>query len=219
MSKKKPACPNSSPDASTPVNSPAAGCGKPNPEVIKRGNITLTVDRVKKTITMTGTQQFYGDGADQAYSDRATKEINDTWSGPTKFEGADYTVTSNIQGTVRKESDPATPGTNQIHVVKTTDPSSVTRQKDPANQSLYAKGPGYQHSTEDDDGGLTIAHEFGHSMGLKDEYKEGPRNADGTRSIVRTGPNGGLMGYIDKGSKPTSDNFNSLITGCGLADP
>jgi hypothetical protein len=53
-------------------------------------------------------------------------------------------------------------------------------------------------------------------MGLPDEYREGPRNADGTRSIVRTGPPGGLMGYIDPGSKPTPDNYNSLITGNGL---
>lgn len=217
MGKKKPDCPNAGKDAGTPVKAKGGACGKPNPEVVKRGNITLTVDRDKKTITMDGTQEFYGDGADQAYADRATKEINDTWSGPTTFEGEKYEVKSNIKGQVRKESDPATKGTNQIHVVKTTDPASVTRQKDPANQSLYGKGPGYQHSTEDDDGGLTIAHEFGHSMGLKDEYTEGPRNADGTRSVVRTGPKGGLMGYIDKGSKPTPDNINSLITGCGLA--
>src|SRR5262249_54544901 len=161
----KPKCPNSAPNANVPVKSAVAGCPKPNPEVVKRGNITITVDRVKKKITMEGTQEYYGDGADQAYSDRATKEINDTWSGPTTFEGEKYDVESKIQGKVRKESDPATPGTNQIHVVKTTDPASVTRQKDPANQSLYGNGPGYQHSTEDDDGGLTIAHEFGHSMG------------------------------------------------------
>lgn len=218
MSKKKPSCPKASPDACTPVKSATVSCGKPNPEVVKRGNVTLTVDRVKKTITIDGMQEYYGDGADQSYSDRATKEINDTWSGPAKFEAMDYTVTSNIKGTVRKETDRATSGTNQIHVVKTTHPSSVTRQQDPANQSLYGKGPGYQHSTEDDDGGLTIAHEFGHSMGLKDEYTEGPRNPDGTRSIVRTGPNGGLMGYIDPGSKPTSDNISNLITGCGLAE-
>jgi hypothetical protein len=218
VSKKKPKCPTAAPDAGTPTKSPTAPCNKPNPEVIRRGNITITVDREKKTITMDGNQEFYGTGADQAYCDRATKEINDTWSGATKFEGQDYTVKSNIKGKVRKESDSETPGANQIHVVKTSDPASVTRQKDPANQSLYAKGPGYQHSTEDDDGGLTIAHEFGHSMGLKDEYTEGPRNPDGTRSIVRTGPAGGLMGYIDKGSRPTADNFNSLITGCGLAD-
>lgn len=217
MGKKKPGCPNSGKNTGDPAKSTTAGCPKPNPEIIKRGNITITVDRTKKTITIEGTQQYYGDGADQAYCDRATKEINDTWSGTTKFEGQNYTVESKIQGNVRKESDPATDGTNQIHVVKTADPASVTRQRDPAHQSLYGKGPGYQHSTEDDDGGLTIAHEFGHSMGLKDEYTEGPRNADGTRSIVRTGKKGGLMGYINKGSKPNDDNYNSLITGCGLA--
>ena len=217
MGKKKPSCPNSGPNPASPANCAVGSCGKPNPQVIKRGNITITVDRVKKTITMEGTQEFSGNGADQAYCDRATKEINDTWSGNTTFEGENYQVNSKIKGQVRKDSDPPTPGTNQIQVVKTADPAAVTRQKDPAYQPFYGKKPGHQHSTEDDDGGLTIAHEFGHSMGLKDEYTEGPRNPDGTRSVVRTGPKGGLMGYIDKGSKPTPDNFNSLITGCGLA--
>ena len=64
---------------------------------------------------------------------------------------------------------------------------------------------------------LTVAHEFGHSMGLPDEYTEGPRNPDGTRNLVRTGPPNGLMGYINPGARPTPDNFNSLVTGNGLA--
>ena len=54
-------------------------------------------------------------------------------------------------------------------------------------------------------------------MGLPDEYTEGPRNSDGTRNIVRTGPPNGIMGYINPGAAPTPANFNSLATGNGLA--
>lgn len=215
MPKSRPACPAAAPDAAAPVATCTTGCPLANPQVVHRGNVTMTVDRVAKTITMDGTQEFYGPGASQAYADRATQEINNTWSGPTRFEGSDYTVVSNMKGVTRAGGDPATAGATQIQVVHTDVPAG-NRNGDPANQSFYGRSPGYQHDTEDDDGGLTIAHEFGHSIGLKDEYREGPRNTDGTRSIVRTGPASGLMGYIESGSKPTADNFNALITGCGL---
>jgi type VI secretion system secreted protein VgrG len=187
----------------------------PGTTTVTRGTTTITTDHVAKTITMTGTQTYVGPGANQAYANRAAAEINSTWSGPTTIDGTRYQVTSNIQGVVGTTPAGATSaGPNQVWVTATGGPE--TRQTDPANQSYYGATGGYQHAQEDSDGGLTIAHEFGHSMGLKDEYHEGPRNADGTRSIVRTGPAGGLMGYIDAGSKPTSANFRSLITGVGL---
>lgn len=185
--------------------------------VVRRGNTFIIVDRSTQMIYMVGVQEFYGTGASQAYVDRATASINQTWSGQTNFEGQPYTVDCMITGRLRDASDAANPVGTQVQVVQTSDPASVHRQSDPAHQSYYGRQPGYQHSTEDDDGGLTIPHEFGHSMGLRDEYTEGPRNPDGTRSIVRTGPQGGIMGYIDPGSRPTDDNFNSLITGQGLA--
>ncbi len=184
-----------------------------NVTMVRRGNVYIIVNRDLHVITMVGVQEFSGTGASQAYADSATASINSTWSGPTTFEGSPYTVESRITG----RNGSGNPMATQVDVVHTTDPASVHRQSDPANQPFYGRTPGHQHDTEDDDGGLTRAHEFGHSMGLNDEYREGPRNPDGTRSIVRTGPAGGLMGYIDPGSRPTPDNFNSLITGNGLA--
>jgi uncharacterized Zn-binding protein involved in type VI secretion len=184
--------------------------------VVRRGNMFIIVDRSTHMIYMVGVQEFSGSGASQAYVDRATESINSTWSGPTTFEGEAYTVDSMVSGRLRDAGDPANPMATQIDVVQTSDPASVHRNTDPANQPAYGRSPGHQHSTEDDDGGLTIPHEFGHAMGLPDEYTEGPRNPDGTRSVTRTGPAGGLMGDISPGSRPTPDNFNSLITGNGL---
>jgi uncharacterized Zn-binding protein involved in type VI secretion len=197
----------------------ATSAGKP-PAIttVQRGNTTITVDRDTKTITLTGTQEYSGSGATQDYADRATASINQTWSGTTTFEGESYQVNSRITGQFRAAGDPATATATQVDVVQTTDPPSVTTQSThPSNQPFYGTSPGHQHSTDLDGGVHVVPHEFGHSMGLPDEYHDDPRNPDGTRNVVRTGPVGGLMGYSDSTSHPTPDNFNSLITGNGLA--
>lgn len=186
------------------------------PTTVQRGKFTVTVDREKKTITIAGKQQFFGDGATQGVADNAVKSMNDTWSGPTKFEGENYAVKTEITGSVRNASGPADPSANQMQVKHTTDPPNVHKNNDPANQPYNGSGPGMIHDNEDAGGTLTIPHEMGHAMGLKDEYSEGPRDASGNRTIVRTGPAGGLMGYIDPGSKPTEQNYNDLVTGNNL---
>ena len=86
--------------------------------------------------------------------------------------------------------------------------------QNPARQSPYDRRGGFQYTTINDNGTLASAHEFGHAMGLGDEYWEGPRNPDGTRN-VQLKP-GQLMGDTSANARPTPANFNSLITGQGL---
>lgn len=200
------------------VGIPTVLIGDPGPgiTVVRRGNIFIIVDRNNHRIYIVGVQEYSGTGASQAFVDRAINTINNTWSGPTTFEGQPYTVDSMITGRLRESGDAANPMANQIDVVQSSQTPAWHGQNDPAIQPYYGNGTGHQYSTMDTGGEVVAAHEFGHSMGLNDEYHEGPRNPDGTRSIVRTGPAGGLMGYIDPGSRPTPDNFNSLITGNGL---
>jgi len=211
-------------DASTHGGVIVAGAGEVligeapgNVELIRRGNIYLIVDHTNHRIVMVGVQEYAGDGASPDYAQRAAQQINETWSGQTTYNGETYDVESHIQGRQRETSNEANPATNQINVAETNVPPGVHRNTDPANQHLYGRGPGYQHSNEDTDGGRTISHEFGHAMGLQDEYVEGPRGPNGERTITRTGPEGGIMGDVSSNARPTSDNFNSLITGDGLA--
>jgi uncharacterized Zn-binding protein involved in type VI secretion len=196
------------------VGFPLVLIGDPPPSVtvVRRGKILIVVDRAAHTIMMVGVQEYHGDGASEEFIRRATASINKTWSGQTEFEGAPYQVDCMITG--RPMGDPPNPLANQIEVVKTKDPPGVTANDDPAYQSAYGKRVGHQHSTDQDDGWLTAAHEFGHSMGLPDEYIEGPR-VNGKRQLTHTGPPGGLMGY-PTGSRPTPDNYGGLITGKGL---
>jgi hypothetical protein len=189
------------------------GDGSPGVSTVRRGNMFLIVDREAKTITISGIQEFSG-YADATLVDRATKSINAVWSGPTTFEGHVYSVTSMVQGRILGAGGVANPLANQVVVSHTMLSPTQSREQDPAN--VGARNVTYIHNNEDEDGGLTIPHEFGHTMGLNDEYREGPRNPDGTRSIVRTGPKGGLMGDVSPGSRPTDANHADLINGTGL---
>lgn len=194
---------------------PSVIIGDPPPgvTVARRGKILIITNRDARTIMMVGVQEFSGNGASEAYVKGATDSINTTWSGKTEFEGSPYQVECMITG--RVAGDTGNPLANQIRVVDTSVPPATNARRDPSYQPLYGRGVGYQHNTDQDDGWLTAAHEFGHSMGVKDEYEELPP-VDGERRTKRTGPPGGLMGNPIK-SHPTPDNFDSLITGKGLA--
>jgi uncharacterized Zn-binding protein involved in type VI secretion len=191
---------------------PAVLLGDPPPwvTVVRRGKILVIVDRQAHTLRMVGVQELKGDGASDDYVKKATDCINRTWSGPTTLDGQPYDVDCMV--TCRRGGDPADPLANQIDVKQTSDPPSVTTRRDPSNQSMWGDGPGYQHST-DTDHSLVPAHEFGHSMGLEDEYVEGPKAPNGDRTITHTGPDGGLMGYVDPGSRPTHYNYEELVNG------
>ena len=217
MSAEKTPTPPSSGSGGTPAVCSSHPCPCTTPiQTVQRGKFSIVVDRCNKTIKIRGKQQFFGAGASQTVVDNAILSINSTWSGSTRFEGDTFTVTSEVTGSLRLVSDTPDATANQMLVKLTTDPPNVHKNNDPANQPAYGRSPGMIHNNEDDGGTLTIPHEMGHAMGLKDEYREGPRDASGNRTVVRTGPAGGLMGYIDPGSKPTDQNYSDLITGTNL---
>lgn len=186
------------------------GDAPPGVTVVRRGNVFLIVDRSTKMIYMVGVQEFSGD-ASPAFVAAATAAINSTWGGPTSFEGSTFTVDSMISGRVLAPGAPASPLANPVVVSHTTLAPNVHKNTDPAH--VDPNGVTHVHDNEDAGGTLTIPHEFGHTMGLPDEYTEGPRDAAGNRTITPTGPPGGLMGHIDPGAKPTPANFNKLING------
>jgi len=183
--------------------------------VVRRGKMLVIVDRDTKTITIVGVQELEGTGASPEFIAAATDCINTTWRGPTTFEGQPYEVDCMVSG--RHVGAVHDPLANEINVVKTSIPLSVTsRGLYPSNQTIYGNGPGLQYTTDEDDGCVVAAHELGHAMGLRDEYIELPPDPNGDRHIKHTGPPGGLMGYVDPGSRPTADNFDTLINGKGL---
>jgi uncharacterized Zn-binding protein involved in type VI secretion len=193
------------------------GSGPPGVTMVRRGKVYVIVDRVNKTITLIGLQEFSGSGASADYVKKATDCINKTWGGTTTFEGETYKVNSMIQGRQRADDAAENPSCHQIDVKHTEDPPEVTQEEDPSH--TWGTTSGYQHDTDTDGGNLTPAHEFGHSMGLGDEYERKSYLPWKPRETIPTGPPGGIMGSVDRGSKPHPGNFDSLITGKGLSWP
>jgi hypothetical protein len=181
---------------------------------VRRGNMTVSLDRKRRIIRIFGRQEFRGDGATDDYIARATNCINETWSGPTTFEGMKYHVICNVTA----QSGGASPdlGANQVEVKQTGDTFSVMSNRDPSH--VFGTTV-YLRSNDMDGGQLTPAHEFGHSMGLPDEYEEsfvswlGGFSGLWDRECRLTGPVGGLMGRSGPGSRPTPGNIHDLIYG------
>lgn len=135
--------------------------------VLSRGGSTrVYVDPITKTVYITTNMEFTGPDATQAYADAARKQIEETWGGQMQHNGETYKVEVNIN-TVVNPSGPRTPGYDQIIVNGSTNRMS---------QTLYGNGPGYQTpaAATDTNRPRRIAHEYGHTLGLPDDYHDTP---------------------------------------------
>ena len=184
-------------------------CGdRPGVTIERRGEFFLIVDPSQRTVRIAGIQEYKGAGATDAFIAEATAQINDVWTATFQRDGETWRLETRIVG----QRWTSQPRSNDIEVAHSEHGISTTSQKDPSWQERGGD-EGYQHDTDNAEGDLVSAHEFGHAIGLEDEYEEGPRNADGTRNTVRTGPAGGIMGHIEPGSRPTQQNVEALLAG------
>jgi len=141
------------------------------------GSTRVYVDPITKTVFITTNLEYSGAGATQAYADAAKQQIEDTWGGTMTHNGETYTVSVTVN-TLVTPIGPPTPGYDQIVV----DPST-TRM----TQTLYGAGPGNQTPAAATDAARPrrVAHEYGHTLGLDDDYVDtptGPAPIDPTRT-------------------------------------
>lgn len=188
-------------------------------DVVRRGKAFVVVDRAEHAVVIVAQQIYDGEGATPSYARRATEIIATTWAGRFVLDGVETTVEAAVSGRVRDADDPTDPLAIEVHVAATDAPLTVTASIDPSHQAPYGLRPGYQHATDIEARATAPAHEFGHVLGLDDEYiEDAPTN--GARHTTRTGPELGLMGDASEGARPTQDNYDAIVTGRGLlVDP
>jgi hypothetical protein len=108
--------------------------------------------------------EFSGADASEDFAKKAKKQIEDTWSGEMDVDGEKFKVEVQVTTKVNKSGKP-TPGF---------DPIDVDKKHSRMSQTLFGAGPGYQTPDAADDKGrpCRIAHEYGHTLGLPDDYKD-----------------------------------------------
>lgn len=136
----------------------------------RAGNTLVAISTETHNIYILSFLEYSGPDASADYAARSKAQIEAMWGGTTTINGETYNVNVDVATNVRGAGDAATPGYDQILV-----DASTTR----ANQSLFGNGDGHQVPTSADPGNYVAAHEYGHSLGLPDEYHD-TYNPDGS---------------------------------------
>jgi len=130
----------------------------------------VEVDDTAQEIRISTCMEFGGPDATEAYAAAAKKQIEETWSGSCTRKGKPYKVIVTVNTHVRKPGDTPRAGCDQINV------SSANNRM---NQTLFGAGPGNQTPAAATDAARPrrIAHEYGHTLGLPDDYEDTPQGS------------------------------------------
>jgi len=143
---------------------------------------TATVNEEKKTITVTVQIDIYGEEASDELAGQMESQIEGAWNGQTYTDpetGTEYAVEVDAQvRNVGTDGDAAT-APNRIE---------ITSDVKDGRSWVNTFGKVDTGKWTPDAGGTTYAHEAGHLMGLRDDYKD-----RGGRSVARPGHDGHMM--------------------------
>jgi uncharacterized Zn-binding protein involved in type VI secretion len=145
------------------IGGPVADLSAQAPTVLANGGSTrVYVDPLTKTVYITTNIEYVGRDASQAYADAARKQIEDTWNGQMVYNDEPYKVQVQINTLVNPDG-PAANGYDTVNVDSNTHDMT---------QPVYGDNVGQQTPDAATDAGhpRRIAHEYGHTLGLPDEY-------------------------------------------------
>ncbi len=130
----------------------------------KGGSTNISINDADKTIHINTKMEFSGPDASEEYAKAAKKQIEEAWSGKMTRNGEEYKVIVTIDAKSNKTGKP-TSGYDQI---------IVDKKNNRMSQTLFGGGPGYQtpEAANDKTRPRRIAHEYGHTLGLKDGYTD-----------------------------------------------
>jgi hypothetical protein len=156
--KSPPNCRMGCPDANHAKDDPCA-----QPQASKKGgSTTVQVDKTAKKVRIKSKVEYTGRDATEDFAKKAKAQIQDVWKGKTKIDGEDYDVVVDVETKVNPSGTP-TAGYDNIVVDRGT-----TRE----TQTLFGAGVGRQKPSTVDPPNVIAAHEYGHTLGLEDEYHD-----------------------------------------------
>lgn len=174
----------------------------------RAGNTMVAISEETKNIYILSFLEYSGPDASPEYAARAEQQIEQMWGGRTAtINGETYNVNVDVTTRVQGPGDSPTPGYDPIIVDDSTSRS---------NQTLFGNGPGHQTSTDADPGNYVAAHEYGHSLGLDDEYHDTPSGSvpndpSKVNNIMsQTWPTGGVDPH------PYNDHYETILSNYGL---
>jgi hypothetical protein len=174
-----------------------------------RGHSMVAISKDTKNIYILSFLEFFGRSASQDFADRAKAQIEKMWGNKlANVNGENYKVNVQVETSVRGVGDAATPGYDQVSV----DPANGR-----PNQALFGDGVGQQVPNAADANNYVAAHEYGHSLGLQDEYHDTPAGSvpndpskvNNIMAQTWPGANGTPPG-------PYSDQYDNILHNYGL---
>jgi uncharacterized Zn-binding protein involved in type VI secretion len=191
------------------VGFPTVLVGDPGLTATGMSNTYVAYDAAHDRMYVVSYLEYSGPGASAAYASAAAASIEQMWGGNHMVRGKSTTVTVQIHAKVNTTGKPS-PGYDHINV----DPS-VTR----SNQTLNG-GPGNQNPNDANPGNYVAAHEYGHTLGLNDQYKNTPTGSvpDPTKTsnttdniMCQTWPNT----TTGNTPHPYQEHYDSILTKFG----
>lgn len=173
-------------------------------------NTFLAFDPVNNRLFISSFLEYTGPGATPAYAAAAKAQIEAMWGGQRTINGKPAEVVVNVNTNVNPTGAPSQ-GYDAIKV----DPA-VPR----SNQTLGG-GPGNQTPSDANPNSYVAAHEYGHTLGLDDQYKDTPKGSvpdpaktkNTTDNIMcQTWPNT----TTGAAPHPYEEHYNTIIKNVGL---
>jgi uncharacterized Zn-binding protein involved in type VI secretion len=175
-------------------------------------NTVISYDKANNRIFIVSYLEFSGPCASEDYAQKAKAQIEKVWGGTHTVRHKPTEVTVQVNVKYNWTGRP-TPGYDQITV------NCTVNHKDHRPNQRLGGGPGQQLFNSVGPNSLVAAHEFGHTLGVDDQYKDTPGGSvpDPAKTsnlknniMAQTWPTNGVQ------PRPYDEHYHEMLSKRGL---